>query len=82
DESEDGVVYFSLGSNMKGTSLKEEKRQVFLDAFAKFPKIRFLWKFEMEDVTTNKVPSNVLIRKWMPQQDIFKHPQLRAFIYQ
>ncbi|RZF36887.1 hypothetical protein LSTR_LSTR004575 [Laodelphax striatellus] len=82
DESENGVAYFSLGSNMKGTSLKEEKRQAFLDAFAKFPKIRFLWKFEIEDTLTNEVPKNVLIRKWMPQQDIFKHPRLRAFIYQ
>ncbi|XP_075222127.1 UDP-glycosyltransferase UGT5-like isoform X2 [Lycorma delicatula] len=81
DEAEDGVIYFSLGSNMKGTSVPEEKRAAFIEAFKKFPNKRVLWKWEA-DIELPGKPENVLCRKWLPQQSILAHPKLRLFVSQ
>nr|QVG59857.1 UDP-glucuronosyltransferase [Nilaparvata lugens] len=81
DESEDGVVYFSLGSNMKGTSVPAEKRAAFIKAFSQFPTFRVLWKWESDDKLPGQ-PDNVLTRKWLPQQSVLAHPKTRLFISQ
>nr|QVG59869.1 UDP-glucuronosyltransferase [Nilaparvata lugens] len=81
DEAEQGIVYFSLGSNMQGTSVPQEKREIFFKTIRRFPKIRFFWKYEAESPLSN-VPSNLLIRKWFPQQSILVHPKCRMFISQ
>jgi glycosyltransferase involved in cell wall biosynthesis len=77
DAAKQGVIYFSLGSNMKSVLLPEEKQQEILRAFAKVP-YKVLWKWE-NDKLENK-PDNVLIRKWFPQNDILGHPNLKLFI--
>lgn len=41
-------------------------------------KQRVLWKYENE--STTDIPSNVMIRKWMPQNDILAHPNVVLFI--
>lgn len=63
EEANDGVIFFSLGSNFKSADLPSDKLDIILNTFTEFPQ-RFLWKFEDE---TLKVPPNVLIRKWLPQ---------------
>ncbi|ERL84451.1 hypothetical protein D910_01883, partial [Dendroctonus ponderosae] len=72
----EGVVYFSMGSIMKGTNLPEEKKQVLLKTFAKL-KQKVIWKFEDDSLDT---PPNVLVKKWCPQQDILAHPNMKLFI--
>lgn len=67
DNAKNGVIYFSLGSNMKSYLMPEEKRQAIINAFAKL-KEDVLWKWE-EDELPGK-PTNVRIAKWLPQQDI------------
>ncbi|RZF34520.1 hypothetical protein LSTR_LSTR011762 [Laodelphax striatellus] len=81
DEAEDGVIYFSLGSNMKGTSVPADKRAVFIKAFAQFPRVRVLWKWEADTQLPGQ-PSNVMVKKWLPQQSILAHPKTRLFISQ
>ncbi|XP_075220411.1 UDP-glycosyltransferase UGT5-like isoform X2 [Lycorma delicatula] len=81
DEAEDGIMYFSLGSNMKGTSVPHEKKIAFIEAFKKFPRTRIIWKWE-SDVELPGKPENVLSRKWLPQQSILAHPKLKLFISQ
>lgn len=49
----------------------------FKDVFRKL-KQRVLWKFEDNSLTD--IPSNVLIQKWMPQNDILAHPNVKVFI--
>lgn len=41
-------------------------------------KQRVLWKFENESLAN--IPPNVMIRKWMPQNDILSHPNVILFI--
>ncbi|KAJ3658299.1 hypothetical protein Zmor_010047 [Zophobas morio] len=77
NESTHGVIYFSLGSMIKGHTFPDEKRQEFLKAFGRLPQ-RVLWKYE-NDTMPGK-PDNVMIQKWMPQLDILCHPNVKAFI--
>lgn len=77
DEAKEGVIYFSMGSIAKSKNMPEEKRGIFAKVFAKL-KMKVLWKFE-EDVMEGK-PANVKIGKWMPQQDILAHPNVKFFI--
>nr|QVG59862.1 UDP-glucuronosyltransferase [Nilaparvata lugens] len=81
DEAEEGVIIFSLGSNMQGTSVSEEKRAIFVQAFSMYPQVRVIWKWESDQ----KIPgltNNVLTTKWLPQQDILAHPKVRFFMSQ
>jgi len=71
DDSTEGVVYFSLGSNVRSETMSEEKQQVFLAAFAELPQ-RVLWKWEAN--YTSDLPSNMKLAKWLPQQDILGEP--------
>ncbi|KAJ3667212.1 hypothetical protein Zmor_002612 [Zophobas morio] len=77
DNAEKGVIYFSLGSNMKSVLLPKEKQQEILRALAKIP-YNVLWKWENDDLDDK--PKNVLIRKWFPQNDVLGHPNLKLFI--
>ncbi|XP_044314852.1 UDP-glycosyltransferase UGT5 [Drosophila rhopaloa] len=75
--SPNGVIYFSMGSNVKSKDLPQETRDTLLKTFAKL-KQRVLWKFE-DDQMPGK-PANVLIKKWYPQPDILAHPNVKIFI--
>jgi len=77
EESEKGVIYFCMGSMIKGHTFPEDKRQAFLRAFARLEQ-RVLWKWENE--TMPEKPDNVMIQKWLPQLDILCHPNVKAFI--
>ncbi|KAL7730660.1 hypothetical protein ACLKA6_003437 [Drosophila palustris] len=72
-----GVIYFSLGSNVKSKDLPEERKQMLLKTFASLPQ-RVLWKFE-DDQLPGK-PANVFLSKWFPQSDILAHPKVKLFI--
>ncbi|XP_013109137.2 UDP-glucosyltransferase 2-like [Stomoxys calcitrans] len=77
DESPEGVVYFSLGSNVKSKDLNKDLLNAFLEAFREV-KLKVLWKFENDELP-NK-PENVIIRKWFPQPSVLAHPNVKLFI--
>ncbi|XP_017005908.2 UDP-glycosyltransferase UGT5 [Drosophila takahashii] len=74
---EQGVIYFSLGSNVKSKDLPAERRELILKTFASLPQ-RVLWKFENDQLPSK--PPNVFISKWFPQPDILAHPKVKLFI--
>ncbi|XP_017837392.1 UDP-glucuronosyltransferase 2B31 [Drosophila busckii] len=76
DNAEHGVVYFSLGSYMKSTDMPPEKTAQLLQAFGKL-KQQVLWKYENDSM---QLPPNVMISKWMPQNDILAHPNVKVFM--
>ncbi|XP_049305198.1 UDP-glycosyltransferase UGT5 isoform X2 [Bactrocera dorsalis] len=76
-ESKHGVIYFSMGSNVRSKFLPAEKRKAILDTFRGL-KQRVLWKFE--DPKLEGKPDNVYISEWFPQDDILAHPNVKFFI--
>jgi glucuronosyltransferase len=73
----DGFIFFSMGSALKGSQMPEKYRKMFLNVFSKL-KQRVLWKWETD--TMEGLPANVKLSKWLPQQDILGHKNLRLFI--
>nr|XP_033333360.1 UDP-glucuronosyltransferase-like isoform X1 [Megalopta genalis]XP_033333361.1 UDP-glucuronosyltransferase-like isoform X2 [Megalopta genalis]XP_033333362.1 UDP-glucuronosyltransferase-like isoform X3 [Megalopta genalis] len=78
DNATEGFIYFSLGSNVMSSSMPKETRQIFIDVFSKLP-YKVVWKFEKD--MPNK-PENVFTGKWLPQQSILAHPNIKLFMYQ
>ncbi|XP_023029674.2 UDP-glucosyltransferase 2, partial [Leptinotarsa decemlineata] len=79
DSSENGAIYFSLGSSVNSSNLDSRITNTLSQAFSELP-YNVLWKREIDDLA-NK-PDNVLIRKWLPQQDILGHPKVKVFVTQ
>ncbi|XP_077289509.1 UDP-glucosyltransferase 2-like [Arctopsyche grandis] len=76
ESAKHGVIYFSMGSNLKSSEMDINMRKSILKALSTF-KETVLWKFE-EDLPDR--PKNVIIRKWMPQSSILAHPNVKLFI--
>lgn len=75
------TVHFSLGTNIRSAQLDVHKQLALLKAFGRMPEYNFLWKFESDNLLpTEAIPPNVMIRPWLPQNDILAHPKVRAFI--
>ncbi|XP_050518303.1 UDP-glycosyltransferase UGT5 isoform X2 [Diabrotica virgifera virgifera] len=79
DSAPQGVVYFSLGSNVKSANLTEQIRKEIVAGLGALP-YKVLWKWET-DYLPNK-PDNVMTKKWCPQQDILAHPNIKVFVMQ
>ncbi|XP_046993823.1 UDP-glucuronosyltransferase 2B31-like [Schistocerca americana] len=79
DGATEGAIYFSLGTNVLSSTMPPEKRRAFLDAFSQLPQ-SVLWKWEKDDATD--LPPNVRMSKWLPQQSVLAHPNVRIFITQ
>ena len=77
DSAKEGVILFSMGSNLKSKNWAVEKREAFVKAFGKL-KQKVLWKYENETLPNN--PGNIMIGSWIPQRDILAHPNIKVFI--
>ncbi|XP_077283771.1 UDP-glycosyltransferase UGT5-like isoform X2 [Arctopsyche grandis] len=77
DESEDGVILFSMGSMLNATSMSQDNINAFQYAFSKL-KQKVLWKWE-DDVMPG-APENVKIVKWIPQYDALHHKNVVGFV--
>ncbi|KAL0868322.1 hypothetical protein ABMA27_007847 [Loxostege sticticalis] len=76
DEAKHGVIYFSMGSMLKSKTFPDVLKKELLQMFSGL-KQTVLWKFEE---TPRKLPKNVHVVKWAPQQDILAHPNCVLFI--
>ncbi|XP_055702672.1 UDP-glycosyltransferase UGT5-like [Phlebotomus papatasi] len=79
DNSKDGVILLSLGTNVKSAMLGDDRITEILETFRSLPQYTFIWKFEADSLPV-EVPSNVIIRKFVPQSDLLEHPNLKLFI--
>uniref|UniRef100_A0A915D9A5 glucuronosyltransferase n=1 Tax=Ditylenchus dipsaci TaxID=166011 RepID=A0A915D9A5_9BILA len=75
-----GVILFSFGSVVQSNQMSPEIKKAFLDAFAEFPDINFVWKYEKDEDQVAKDYKNVFTGKWLPQNEFLDHPRLLAFI--
>ncbi|XP_001606466.2 UDP-glucuronosyltransferase 2B23-like [Nasonia vitripennis] len=78
DESSEGAIYFSLGSNLQSQQLPAKALKALSDAFGSL-KQRVLWKH------SGPLPvqaANIKFVKWAPQQAILAHPNLKIYVMQ
>jgi glucuronosyltransferase len=75
--AEQGVIFFSLGSYLRASAMPAAKLKIFLETFAKLP-YGIIWKWETDSIPD--LPANVLIQKWLPQNDILANPRVKLFM--
>ncbi|CAB0035783.1 unnamed protein product [Trichogramma brassicae] len=80
DDSETGFVYFSFGSMVRIETFPEHILKIFYDAFRKIAPIRVLWKIAKPEELPSGLPDNVLTDTWLPQMEVLKHKNIKAFI--
>ncbi|XP_050505507.1 UDP-glycosyltransferase UGT5-like isoform X2 [Diabrotica virgifera virgifera] len=76
DSAKEGVIFFSMGSNLKSKDLPKDKMNVLIKVFGSL-KQKVLWKLESD---VEGLPSNIRTGKWLPQMDILAHPNVVLFI--
>ncbi|XP_055389868.1 UDP-glucosyltransferase 2 [Condylostylus longicornis] len=74
-----GFIYISMGSSVKAANMPEKLRKLLVKTFARLP-YHVLWKWESSITSMHDLPTNIKLRRWLPQQDILGHKKLRAFI--
>lgn len=76
-----GTVLMSLGTNIMSSMLGEATLTTILKTFEAIPDYNFIWKFEAEPSELPvKLARNVMISKFLPQNDLLAHKNLKAFI--
>ncbi|XP_076174508.1 UDP-glycosyltransferase UGT5 [Ptiloglossa arizonensis] len=76
DDAHEGVLYFSLGSMVKMSSIPEEKLNAVLNVLGSIPR-KVIWKWEA-DLLPRKL-GNVMVKKWLPQYDVLSHPNVKCY---
>lgn len=77
ENSEHGVIYFSLGGNVKVSQIDTEKKNDLIRALSKL-KQNTIWKNDDETLVVD--PKKIMIRKWLPQYEILGHNNTKVFI--
>ncbi|KAK9870225.1 hypothetical protein WA026_006309 [Henosepilachna vigintioctopunctata] len=77
NNSKHGVIYFSLGSILQSSQMSNQTIKTLIAVFSKL-KQTVLWKWEAEELPEK--PPNVIIKKWLPQNDILAHKNVKLFI--
>ncbi|CAH2230243.1 jg19997 [Pararge aegeria aegeria] len=77
--SKNGVIYFSLGTNVKASILPPKQLQMMIKVFAELP-YDVIWKWDLESMPGKT--ENIKIFKWLPQADLLRHPKIKLFITQ
>jgi len=77
DGATEGVLYVSFGSVLQGSQVPKDKKAALLKAFSGL-KEKVLMKWESDHI--EGMPDNMLVRSFLPQQDLLGHPNLKAFV--
>jgi glucuronosyltransferase len=66
---EAGFIYVSMGTAVKTTNTPKYFFKILLDVFASLP-CHVLWNWDTNTTSTLDIPSNIMIERWVPQQDV------------
>ena len=82
-KGKEGIVFFSLGTNIDTVTIPEEvKRNLFI-ALSKFPEYRFVLKFDTDDevaIKLSKEYENIKIVDWIDQPALLSDSRVKLFI--
>jgi len=74
--AEKGVVLMSFGSFT--SIIPNDVVDKFLTTFRQLSGYRVIWRLDNKENV--ELPDNVMIRQWLPQNDILAHPSVKLFI--
>ncbi|CAB3401792.1 unnamed protein product [Caenorhabditis bovis] len=77
--TDDGLIVFSLGTVSNTTNMPEQMITSFLGAFSRLPNYTILWRME-KTVKGVETLNNVHLVKWLPQNEIMRHPRMKLLI--
>uniref|UniRef100_A0A914QHH7 UDP-glucuronosyltransferase n=1 Tax=Panagrolaimus davidi TaxID=227884 RepID=A0A914QHH7_9BILA len=81
-KGKNGVIFFSLGSNVDTSHLPKAVKKNLIDAFSSFTDYHFIIKLEADDEYGRnyaKTKSNIFVTEWAPQNLILQHSNLKLF---
>lgn len=80
DESKNGAILFSLGTNVLLNKLHSHHLNAIQKAFGDHPNIRILIKSDEKISIPSHAAENVLIEPWFSQQSVLAHSNIKLFV--
>lgn len=82
DESDFGIVYFSMGTMYRLQTFPPQHLSAILNVLGGL-KERVVFVGDVEEITTRanmSIPTNILVQSFVPQQDLLGHSKMKLFI--
>ena len=73
-------ILISFGSVAKSIYMDNEMKSEILKTIKKFPDITFIWKYETPEDGHGSGVDNLVLSKWVPQNDLLNDERLTLFI--
>uniref|UniRef100_A0A0N5BJ89 glucuronosyltransferase n=2 Tax=Strongyloides papillosus TaxID=174720 RepID=A0A0N5BJ89_STREA len=74
------TVLVSFGTFAKSIDMPEDIKNGLLETMRKLKDITFIWKYEEPEDGTGKGIENLLLSKWVPQNDLLNDERLSLFV--
>uniref|UniRef100_A0A0N5A000 glucuronosyltransferase n=1 Tax=Parastrongyloides trichosuri TaxID=131310 RepID=A0A0N5A000_PARTI len=74
------TILISFGSVAKSTFMEQDMKDGILETIKSFPDITFIWKYETPEDGHGKDIENLVLSKWIPQNDLLSDKRLTLFI--
>uniref|UniRef100_A0AAF5D6Y2 glucuronosyltransferase n=1 Tax=Strongyloides stercoralis TaxID=6248 RepID=A0AAF5D6Y2_STRER len=74
------TILISFGSVAKSTYMDQKMKDEILKTIKSFPNITFIWKYETPEDGHGKGIDNLVLSKWVPQNDLLNDNRLTLFI--
>ncbi|KAK0398015.1 hypothetical protein QR680_002386 [Steinernema hermaphroditum] len=74
------TVLVSFGSITQSQWMPEKMKKTLIECFKRFPEVTFIWKYERPEDNLAEDAPNVVIIKWVPQNDLLNHKNLTMFV--
>jgi glucuronosyltransferase len=77
DNAHEGVLFFSMGSMIKTSTISQEKLDAILEVIGSISR-KVIWKWDADELPPKL--DNVMVRKWLPQFDVMNHPNVKCYL--
>uniref|UniRef100_A0A0K0EFN1 glucuronosyltransferase n=1 Tax=Strongyloides stercoralis TaxID=6248 RepID=A0A0K0EFN1_STRER len=74
------TIFISFGSVAKSMYMEQKMKDEILKTIKSFPDITFIWKYETPEDGHGRNIENLILSKWVPQNDLLNDDRLTLFI--